>query len=57
MARIRAYCNGAGPAEEVTRMALLDIQALEPAEGGHRGGGGSDLSLLLCDSTVSITLC
>jgi len=38
-------------------MALLDIQALEPAEGGHRGGGGSDLSLLLCDSTVSITLC
>ena len=37
-------------------MALLDIQVLEPAEGGH-GGGGSALSLLLCASEVSITLC
>ena len=56
MARNRASCNGAGTAEEVTRMALLDIQVLEPAEGGH-GGGGSSLSLLLCDSFASITLC
>jgi hypothetical protein len=40
-------------------MALLDIQELEPAEGGHGGGGGggSHLSLLLCDSVVSVTLC
>jgi hypothetical protein len=39
-------------------MALLDIQELEPtdAEWGH-GGGGSHLSVALCDSTVSITLC
>ncbi|MGE5132802.1 MAG: SapB/AmfS family lanthipeptide [Gemmatimonadota bacterium] len=37
-------------------MALLDIQVLEPVEGGH-GGGGSHLSLLLCDSLVSVTLC
>ncbi len=37
-------------------MALLDIQVLETAEwGGH--GGGSDVSLLLCASEVSITLC
>ncbi len=43
-------------------MALLDIQAMDPTRGGHGGGGhgggaGSDLSVLLCDSVLSITLC
>jgi Lanthionine-containing peptide SapB precursor RamS len=41
-------------------MALLDIQAMDPARGGNGGGGhggGSDLSVLLCDSVLSITLC
>jgi lanthionine-containing peptide SapB len=43
-------------------MALLDIQAMDPARGGnggggHGGGGGSDLSVLLCDSVLSLTLC
>jgi hypothetical protein len=41
-------------------MALLDIQALEldtpNTEGGH-GHGGSQLSVALCDSVASITLC
>jgi hypothetical protein len=39
-------------------MALLDMQALE-AESDNRGGygGGSHVSLLLCDSTASLTLC
>jgi hypothetical protein len=46
-------------------MALLDIQAMDPTRGGNGGGGhggggggvGSDLSVLLCDSLLSITLC
>lgn len=38
-------------------MALLDIQAMEPADGEWGGGGVSSLSALLCDSKVSITLC
>jgi hypothetical protein len=46
-------------------MALLDMQGLTSTRGGGDGGGhggggcggGSDLSLLLCDSTASITLC
>jgi hypothetical protein len=40
-------------------MALLDIQAMDSARGDTRwgcGGGGSDLSVALCDSFVS-TLC
>jgi hypothetical protein len=37
-------------------MAILDLQAMEPAEWGG-GGHGSDLSVLLCDSVVSVTLC
>ena len=44
-------------------MALLDMQGLE-LNGGHEGhsghgGGGphSGLSLLLCDSAASVTLC
>jgi hypothetical protein len=38
-------------------MALLDIQAMDPARGDTRcGPGGSDLSVLLCDSFLS-TLC
>jgi hypothetical protein len=59
MARTRASEPARENQEEVTRMALLDIQELEPtdAEWGHGGGGGSHLSVLLCDSTVSITLC
>jgi lanthionine-containing peptide SapB len=37
-------------------MALLDMQGMElPADGHH--GGGSNLSLLLCDSHASVTLC
>jgi hypothetical protein len=43
-------------------MALLDIQAMDPARGDTRGhgggggggGGGSDLSVLLCDSVLSV---
>jgi hypothetical protein len=42
-------------------MALLDIQAMDAVrdDKGHGGGhgGGSDLSVLLCDSTFSFTLC
>jgi lanthionine-containing peptide SapB len=42
-------------------MALLDLQAMStPTERGHDGGGhggGSDVSLALCDSTASVLLC
>lgn len=45
-------------------MSLLDLQAMEtPARdtrwdgGGHGGHGGSEASLLLCDSTASVLLC
>ena len=42
-------------------MTLLDIQAMDARRDGNDtrwgGGGGSHLSLLLCDSTASITLC
>ena len=42
-------------------MSLLDLQAMESAaeRGGHGGGGegGSDASLLLCASEVSVQLC
>ena len=44
-------------------MALLDMQGLElnsESRMAQRGGGGgnhSGLSLLLCDSTASVTLC
>jgi len=39
-------------------MALLDMQGMEPeARGGGHGCGGSDLSVALCDSTASVTLC
>jgi len=44
----------------VKQMALLDMQGMASTRGdGHGGGhgGGSDLSLLLCDSTASLTLC
>ena len=37
-------------------MALLDMQGMASTRGNERGCG-SDLSLLLCDSTVSLTLC
>jgi hypothetical protein len=44
-------------------MALLDIQAMDSVRDSNDmcthggGGGGSHVSLLLCDSTASITLC
>ena len=41
-------------------MALLDIQAMDPSRDGKGDGGcggGSTVSLLLCDSTASILLC
>jgi hypothetical protein len=46
-------------------MSVLDLQTLEtPARenrghdgGGHGGEGGSEASLLLCDSAVSFLLC
>jgi hypothetical protein len=58
LARTRASEPARENQKEVTRMALLDIQELEPTDGewGHRGGGSS-FSLLLCDSTASVTLC
>lgn len=41
-------------------MSVLDLQALEtPAQDSrhHGGEGGSEASLLLCDSQVSVVLC
>jgi hypothetical protein len=40
-------------------MALLDMQGMVSTRNGHGGGsgGGSDLSVLLCDSNASLTLC
>ena len=39
-------------------MAILDLQAMQSDNRGGGGhGGGSTASLLLCDSTASITLC
>lgn len=39
-------------------MALLDLQGMESEEIGHDGGGGgSEVSLLLCDSHASVILC
>lgn len=38
-------------------MALLDIQAMDTARDTDKGCGGSDLSVLLCDSFASFTLC
>jgi hypothetical protein len=37
-------------------MAILDLQAMDVEGDGH-GGGGSDLSVALCDSLASVTLC
>jgi hypothetical protein len=37
-------------------MAILDMQEMD-VEDKCSWGGGSDLSVLLCDSTASITLC
>ena len=36
-------------------MALLDMQGMESASRGNGGGGGSELSVLLCDSVLSIS--
>jgi hypothetical protein len=46
-------------------MAILEMQGMQPSRvrggggghGGGGGGGGSALSLLLCDSLVSVALC
>jgi hypothetical protein len=40
-------------------MALLDIQAMARDDADTRGGhgGGSHLSVALCDSFASVTLC
>lgn len=39
-------------------MALLDLQTMEtPEHDGNEGHGASSLSLLLCDSFASVTLC
>ena len=38
-------------------MALLDMQGMDPASRGNCGGGGSVLSVALCDSMLSTTLC
>ena len=38
-------------------MALLDMQGMDLDEGHGGGCGGSDLSVLLCDSVASVTLC
>jgi hypothetical protein len=40
-------------------MALLDIQGMDPARDNTdaRHHGGSDLSITLCDSVHSATLC
>jgi hypothetical protein len=40
-------------------MAILDMQSMQPSRARCGGGGcaGSDLSLLLCDSLVSVVLC
>ena len=40
-------------------MALLDIQAMDSARGDTRWceGGGSELSVTLCDSVASVLLC
>jgi len=35
-------------------MAILDMQGMDARSWG---GGGSDFSLLLCDSFASVTLC
>ena len=47
-------------------MILLDLQAMDATpvdapqdnwDGGGHGGGGSELSVLLCDSVASVLLC
>jgi hypothetical protein len=39
-------------------MSLLDLQTLEtPADTRNHEGGESEVSLLLCDSAASVTLC
>jgi hypothetical protein len=40
-------------------MAILEMQGMQPSRSERCGGGcgGSDISLLLCDSMVSVALC
>jgi len=38
-------------------MALLDMQGMDAASRGNSRGGGSDLSVLMCVSMFSNTLC
>ena len=37
-------------------MAILDMQDMKP-EARNWGGGGSNLSVLLCDSVASVLAC
>jgi hypothetical protein len=39
-------------------MAILELQGMQPSRGrGDDHGGGSDLSLFLCDSMISVAIC
>jgi hypothetical protein len=38
-------------------MAILDMQGMDLDKGHGGGHGGSHLSLLLCDSAASVTVC
>jgi Lanthionine-containing peptide SapB precursor RamS len=38
-------------------MAILDMQDMKPEARNWGGCAGSDLSVALCDSVASITLC
>jgi Lanthionine-containing peptide SapB precursor RamS len=38
-------------------MALLDLQSMDSARGGDDTRCGSDLSVLLCDSFLSVSIC
>ena len=38
-------------------MALLDLQSMSTARDGDDTRCGSELSVLLCDSTLSLSLC
>lgn len=38
-------------------MALLEMQGMETRWGGGHGHGGSSLSVALCASEASVTLC
>ncbi len=43
--------------ERKEQMILLDIQGMSSGSPAAGGGRGSDVSLMLCDSACSVTLC